>query len=345
MSNDNDVASSPQAISGQAAAGAGAPSENEKWYSIADLPAGRLRVRVMWQARVFEACRMVAEGRGMRLAWCLPPRAGAPVEWLPRARDAATWAPQPEAWQPLDAATWIWPNGREPEPLRGCEPRMWSATQRFGAVDDAEAADLAREMEHDRAHFSGAADSRSTEASSDRSAAPTQWWHDPHAVTYSMPGMISTRETEGRFMRALLTERVVRVERPTANSFGSVLAKSIAQVPLTPKELAEQDPAPERWEPTGRDWDDMPVALDWRVALPDDVHQIVVQRSMQPPTPWAVIALSLGLRRDDLRALYDTAIERLADEANGRGSARGNHMRARWAAQREAIRAARRRER
>lgn len=331
------------------------------WYAIEHLPSGTLRVRVRWEAREFEAVRVrvdkgaaprsspaLATAGGRRESpapsyrWALPPRPDEPVVWLPRARDAERWAAEPEAWQPLDAAIWVWPNGAPPPPpLRECEPRMWSATCRFQAVEDATAADLAREMEGDRASANAAP--RSSEPLRGReSAAQTQWWLDPSQVTYSPPGMISVREAEGRFMRALLTERAVRVERPRLATFGGVLASHIKQEPLTWRELAEQDPEPERWEPSGRDQDDMPVALAWRVALPADVHEIVKARSLTPPKPWAVLALLYGLHRGDVKDLYRTAIERLADEANGRGSIRGNEMRARWAAQRERNRAARR---
>lgn len=121
------------------------------WYAMEHLPAGRLRVRLMWSGRVFVAGRVLHPDT-RRLVWCCHPRPGIAIVWLDDKAIAAAGldVAGPVAWQPENAARWTWPTGVEPAPLVGCAPRMWSSRMRFAAVDDAEAADLAREMERER---------------------------------------------------------------------------------------------------------------------------------------------------------------------------------------------------
>jgi len=330
------------------------PRTDEHWYHLDDLPAGRVVVRVAWDAYEIKAARLPHPKR-KRLEWC--EMVEGEVRWLPR----EGWSLEPQEWQPLDARMWTWPKGTPvPQPIeRQVSERMWSATMRFTAVDDAEAADLAAEMERDRnlARSGGAA---AGEAHAGGMAEPQQqWWFDPHLVTYSRPGHITEREAEGRLMRAFAAERWVRVERPTCNTFGGILANLARTVPLSPAELAAADPLPIRDEPTGRDRDDMLTALSWLKGLPTSwfaenagdgrVHwagpydDVLRQRSMQPPRSWREIGRVLKVSHEQARQMYAQALALVTDSANGRTTTAALRRAERLAAVQEGNRMAKRR--
>ena len=306
------------------------PRTNEHWYHLRDLPAGRVVVRLAWDAWEIKAARMPHPNR-RRLEWC--ELADGEVRWLPR----DGWSLEPHAWQPLDPAAWTWPKGSAaPAPL---EPqvveRMWSARMRFAAVEDAEASELAADMERDREMArSGGREER-------EEAADRQWWLDPHAVTYSRPGHITEREAEGRLMRAFNTERWVRVERPSAKTFGGILAGLARTLPLSPAELAAADPLPIRDEPTGRDRDDMLVALDWLKGLPLGLRRdegfsanhgsisedLLRLRGAMPARSWRQIGRTYNSSHEWARTEYARALALVTETANGRPT-RGAEVRA-----------------
>jgi hypothetical protein len=192
-----------------------------------------------------------------------------------------------------------------------------------------------------------------------------QWWLDPHTLGYSQPGAISEREAEGRLMRAFITERWVRVERPACHTFAGVLAGLARANPLSPADLAAADPAPVRIEPTGRDQDDMLVALGWLHALggslvsgqwpvasgeghhsPLTTHhsphgeELLRLRGRTPALSWRAIGRAVGKSHETARALYARALRLVADQANGRATAGGRAVAASLEAVREANRQA-----
>lgn len=174
---------------------------NQNWYSLEHLPAGRLYVRVIWALETLEVARMVQPRTG-QLAWCRIDGDGA-VEWLPpKHRTGQRWPAEPSCWQPIDAAVWTWPGGREPPALPvHAVPRLWSSRQRFGAVDEAEAADLAREMEADREDAKRG--SVGTRSANQRGQRRGLWWLDATGLRYDPPGSVTRRDAEARLMRAL----------------------------------------------------------------------------------------------------------------------------------------------
>lgn len=275
------------------------------WYAMADLPAGRCRVRVVAQGRVFEAVRALAPGRG--LSWCLPPPAkGGAIEWR---HDLA-----PEAWQP-SVAGWTWPNGRAPAPLDTKPDRMWSSTMTFGAVDDAEAAELAREMERDRA-FGGRPDDPPEPVDPQR-------WRDVHEVAYREPGTITIAEVEARVCRALCYDRIIPHDIKRQRSNAAVLAdlKRWLEV-LTADPTADYRPP---FRPTAEDYADYLVVMDWIAeAFVDkpggwarsDECEIMAGRILDPPRAWTEIGEALGMSRQAAKKRYDTFLRRLARIAN-----------------------------
>lgn len=178
----------------------------EEWFDLADLPAVQIpRLVVTWGPYRIDVAYLRAPKRAGALAFCDydRARAGELVE-LPGKSNLRKWGERPECWRPFDPATFAWPGGRKPKPLvRQLEPRMWSSRQSFNAVDEAEAADLAREMEADREAARAAAESDELPPERRRRVL---WWLNPSEISYSVRGAISLRECEGRVMRALAAD-------------------------------------------------------------------------------------------------------------------------------------------
>lgn len=340
-----------------------------EFYSVAvKPPPDGVVVLVIWDGRpAFEAAR-VRHPRTGRRCWLthdkgrpvlLPTDAPAPDPRRPWAGWHTLSGTDPDYWRPLNIETWRLPL---PAPAYIQTPdapgRMWSATMRFAAVEEAEAHELAAEMERDR----DLARSGSTSASGAAVEPPErQWWLDPHAVTYSEPGAISMRESEGRLMRAIAAEWWVRVEWPRLKTFSAVLAGLARSLPLPPGEAAAQDPIIARAEPTGRDQDDMLVALGWLRCLRDvsrnpparrspaavrtgraargarAAQAVLRLRASTPPLTWSRIGEDLGRSGEAARSLYRQALAEVTAAANGRATPEVDEVRAERKAERERL--------
>lgn len=327
------------------------------WYSIADmLPPVGVVVWVRWTgARPPFLAARVAHPETRRRAWAvetggrpilLPCTTAAPPDprrpwdgWHTlKGDDPEHWRPQkPEAWRmPLPAPALVVPDTPAPG-------RLWSATMRFAAVEEAEAADLAAEMEHMRETARAGGSGASGRLPAGESDAPTQqWWLDPTAVTYSPPGAVSEREAEGRLMRAFLAERWESFDHPQDRTFGDVLdglAKTL------PGDTTDDLPPP-RIEPSGRDKDDMLVALAWLKAFDAGGElgwrgeMVLRLRGVTPPMSWRSIGKKVNRAHEGARQLYARALAEVTAEANGRPTAGGDLARARLERVRAANRAA-----
>ncbi len=102
---------------------------------------------------------------------------------------------EPDLWCPLYPELWKAPL---PEAVTLMESgRMVSERLRFTAVEDAEAADLAREMEADRESARAAGDTAKGRR------VDVQWWRDATEIVYERPPNITLRMVEARLMRAV----------------------------------------------------------------------------------------------------------------------------------------------
>lgn len=201
---------------------------SDPWYSPLDgLPPYNFQVRVQWRGRVFEASLIKHPNRGGD-AWLTASdwitrvdvvdgvptsrkteRRSRPMpiilpdhglDGIPESGPMAL-GPHPDAWQPLVASKWERPL---PPPIKSIEPQMWSSRTKFAAVDDADAADLAREMERDREMAQTSNKGDTIEIGGIR----LPWWRDATLVTYSQPGAISVSEAEARVSRAILSDGI-----------------------------------------------------------------------------------------------------------------------------------------
>jgi hypothetical protein len=266
--------------------------EPEAWYSAQDmLPPLRVRVRVYWAGRQFEATRIVHPKRKV-LAWATI-RNGE-LEYLPPKGRSRIWGDNPDHWQPMDPATW-------PHPLPApCAPSR--PIQRALAIP-----------------------------SSDEHARNPMWWRDATAVSYAPPGAITRREAEGRLMRALNTNWRIKVDGPRFSSNADVLARLSAERFVaddgSPVTFDWRVP----FEPLGADFDDFLVAMGWFAALnPREMwsknrkmgamnrnQMVLVFRAMDPPSSWSFIGTRWGVSGERVRQIYSASLDKLQRAANG----------------------------
>lgn len=261
------------------------------WYALAHLPAGRLTVRLSWDAREFAATR--ARDKRGQWRWAVT-RAGTTV-WLPM----RGWSDEPQAWQPLDAAAFPWPEGAPPEPLTSPAPIMWAER-----VKAARAAPVAPET-------------------------PGGAWWLTEPLTYSEVGAITEREAEGRLARALLTDGVKGGSgAPVAFANTAGALRELVADSLTGADAYRPPP----FEPSPRDQSDYLVAMRWFTTLAPvamrgkrreafeltHLQKLLVWRAQAVPVSWRRIAGFTGRSHEDARQTHERALEALTRVANGR---------------------------
>jgi hypothetical protein len=296
----------------------------ETWFPVtAAHPPRNVRVVVQWAGRRFRASRVVDPGsRAVR--W-VTAGADGEVVWLPPRGEAGCWGAEPDAWQPERPDLWRAPL---PEALLSCAPRLWSATQRFAAVDDAEAADLAREMEQSRMAAGSVSFGASDCPPGSRPEAPrARWWENPSAITYSPPGAISRREAEGRVMRAI----ACFVWGGAGNGVQRALLRDYDEA--TVRDIAEREAASASGivplRPLPADIADELTATGWLPVLARP-HRAALRLMAAPwPVTLADLAVALGpsdrtgrrCTRAGAQAVLDAALDEVCAVANGHQTA------------------------
>lgn len=272
------------------------------WYRTAEMPPPlNVRVVVLWDDREFEAARIQ---RDDAIVWVTHQR-GEPI-FLPtknrRPEDPdRPWAgwhtlsrKGPQYWRPINAARWALPLPEAVVFPKVAEGVMRSERLRFAAVSDAEAADLAREMEADRAQ---ARDSRETIEVEGREVA---WWLDSSRIDYEPAGEVTTRNCEGRLMRALAWCGASDFRERTAVN-AEVLAEiadAVAEIDIAPDPFASFKPLP-------TDRRDFETAMAWFTALSPPEHWRPGRE------PWSLSQLQkvLVVRARPMPPSYDTMAE------------------------------------
>jgi len=337
-----------------------APEAPSKMYRVADMPPPlTVRVWLLWAGWLGEGVRGLVNGHERWFAWVdgraleLPPAAARDREGQPLAGQE-----RPELWAPLWPDKW---QARLPEPVAMIEPRMWTARQSFAAVDEAESADLAGEMQADRADAargSGSDRERGSAGSdpSEPSRKNRQWWRNGYLITYSEPGRISKREAEGRVMRAIASDPFLRAsdgtglhERCIWNDLSDADVRALAE-----REAQMVRDFVVRFEPLPQDHRDYEIAIAWYAAT---CAAGVVSGTLVPNGILLLAADDRGLSYGEMaakrglkhsmqaRRSYLAAIEEVWTVANGFRHARSEARAARLEEIRHANRDHHRRER
>lgn len=263
-----------------------------KWYRADDLPPPfGILVRISWTGYEVTAKRMKdnvwRNARGEKL----------PI------------GDEPVIYQPLKPESWV---AALPEPFERAAPRMYTSRTAFSAVEAAEAAELASEMEADRRDASRTADETST-TQAKRGARRLQWWRDASLITYSEPGAISKREAEGRVMRAIASDGF----HQRADGLG--LHESAALVDLSDDQRAALDglaqPASviDHFQPLGQDHDDYLTAMSWYAAAPNMVLRLMAS---DLAFSWREIGERLAVSRQAAQQRHKRAIDAVWTVAN-----------------------------
>lgn len=250
-----------------------------------------------------------------------PPHTDTWASWergraIPLAPDAT-----PCLWQPQFPDKW---RMALPDPVPGVAPRMWSSTMRFQLVDDATAAELAEEMERDRA------DARAAPARGEGERPQVAWWRDADLIRYEPPGEITPRMAEGRIMRAVAMCEHDRGLTIRTRTFSDILAEMAARREDQP--YATSDFVP-RMKALPMDISDFDTAMAWFVALnprPLPTHtsqsqwqqfsreqRVLIWRAMNLPRTFNAIAGDLGVSKQAAIATYARAIKAACRVANG----------------------------
>jgi hypothetical protein len=325
------------------------------WYPLDGIPQhGRVHCWVHWRGRQFRAARIVDERKNKprTLVWATL-KDGVP-QYLPPHGQEEEWGAEPDAFRPIDPKKWDWPL---PAPLEARAGIMTAERVRFALVDEAEAADLAKEMEADRAN----ANSVSRDVSRGTGHATICWWRDQSQINYrEVPPNLTLRSIEGRLMRAVYHCGAGSHAKFNTSSVLRDLGEAAAREMAEREAVAVPDFVP-RMESTPADEGDFLTAMGWFAALnpPADpfspartsrgyklsrAQKIVLRRAKNIPPSYDEIGVEFEITGTRVKQLFTSTIDavwRLAmglqrRDASGRGNAMGELRERNRRAKREA---------
>jgi hypothetical protein len=287
----------------------------EIWYSISAMKRAAVKVRVIWNGREFDATITRNAAGNLQWATILPT---GEIKWLPPAREARQWGDQPDAWRPLGP----WPDPL-PTPMITAQPRVWSSRMRFQLVEEASAADLAREMEHDR-------ESARVHRGAGDFDPKSQWWKDPYAIKYQPAGEITKEMAEGRLMRAVAAcgaRAGLTLESRTA---GTVLADLATAADEAFRQFDATSDGAVQFRPLPQDHADFCEAMRWFAMLNppkswarsreawtfNRMQKTLLFRAFAVPLNWREIGNRIKRTDQRARQLYAEAIVMAAKIAN-----------------------------
>jgi hypothetical protein len=277
-------------------------------------PPLTVKVRVQWAGRQFIAARARHPDTGLDL-W------GEYKSMISDVPHRVTLPGQPDLWQPLAPDAWQLPL---PEPVTLAEAgRMSTERTRFALVDEAEAADLAREMEADRATANAAPQVGASRRDEER-----QVWRDIWRITYEPVGRITAKSGdlakstgEGRILRALCYDQTIKVgHRKALKTSGSLLAE-YGRTPEAPsaEELTHDWRPPFQPDPSDiSDYENVIAGAINEYGWSTQEEEILRMRALDPPYSFALIGYQYDFSRQRARQIYCRAIKNICDAANGK---------------------------
>lgn len=309
------------------------------WYALSDLPQVRAHVRLWWIVHgtpvQVEAVRSWQQ-RSKSWGW-VTLKDGELQPLPPRGREKAAWAPDPVCWQPVSEG-WTWP-GEVPSPLLPHQvPRIVGTDYTSRAVTDAEAAEMAREMEADREAARARNDGHAKQRDDNR------WWMDASSIRYDRVGEISPRMAEGRMLRALAWCGAGKGLTIQTSTVGSLLARmaevASGEAAAAEAEWQERLHNLQRFTAGPKDYDDFPIAMSWFSALnpPENwgrhrkawtlnrMQRVMLMRTLTIPLSWPDIGVALNISGTRVRQLYAKGMECCHRVANGQSAFPGRRI-------------------
>ena len=295
----------------------------DDWYRMSAFKiAGktpRRLVHVQWNGREFDAIIWPNPETGKEQWTSI---VNGDRVFFPPAREARQWGPQPDAWRPLEGDAWPEPL---PAPLRSPGHRMWTSTMKFLLVEEASNAELAREMESDRADAA-----RGYHHVERFDADKLQWWKDGTLITYKPAGEIEGKMVEGRLMRAVAACEAGYGLTLESKQVGQALADLST---AADRAFNQEDPTSSygiRFDPLPQDHKDFPEAMRWFTDLnPPHVwhkrrkpwslnrmQKVLVYRARPVPLSFQDIGNHLSRSGERARQIYKEALECAGKIAN-----------------------------
>ncbi len=293
--------------------------ETTHWYRTNALPPPLgVRVRVMWDGRMFEASR-VLHPQHKRECWMTFDRNLGAV-FLPLATGLRRGRDQSSPWQ-----GWHDLDGHEPQYYQPLYPERWAVplpepvtvSRRFPAAPGGGPARIG--------HNNPPPD----HPVADPDAASAQWWRDPLAIAYEPEGGVSLRMTEGRLMRA--------VAFCGAGGGAHLLAPGRSPLSDVIDEIREdlargEAIAAARFRPMPQDHDDFEIAMRWFMQLnPPETwsrhrkawalnrrQKVPLRRARSVPLSFGEIGYEFGVSGERARQVYVKSIDDCWRFANGR---------------------------
>lgn len=199
----------------------------------------------------------------------------------------------------MDAGVWTWPLGTQPDPMPvEVEPRMAAIGRvAFAAVDEAVDPDWAAAAEPDRA--------------------AGQWWRDASLVRYEAVGDVTRPMAEGRLMRALSLERLIRLDMAPYRSNAAALADLKRTLADVLAEEPEADWVP-RLEPVPSDWTDFETVMGWVADVWPSRRALSILRSRMhtPPATWTQIGDEFRMSATHAKRIYNRVVDLVTEAAN-----------------------------
>lgn len=226
----------------------------DNWYRFGDQPPPLVvKVRVAWSGRIFIAAR--GRGKDGEERW----GEYRPGSDRPRPVELSG---SPDLWQPLHPELWRLPL---PEPVTLSADGIMAAERvSFALVDAAEASDLAREMEADRAHANGV--SRENRVAQPEKERSILWWRDASLIRYERAPDITLRMVEGRLMRAVYHSGAADHGGVQTSSVLRDMSEAAARALAELEAKSTPDFVP-RMDSTPADAGDFLTAMGWFAAL------------------------------------------------------------------------------
>lgn len=301
------------------------------WYRFSELkPPLVAKVRVWWEGREFVAARALHPDTG-KDAWAeykLKSNGKPSEDASPVKLDAA-----PELWAPLQPDLW---KLALPEPVTlSAAGRMVAERTRFALVEEAEVADLAREMERDRADAARGASQNGVSRETMRET--IQWWRISTGIQYLAAPDMTLKMVEWRLMRAIYN---CGADNEWGAKAPNKLREITAELALAMRGLAESEAAQSpdiipRMQSSPSDEGDFPIAMDWFTALypPEQrpsywariqdlrkfnrAQRVLIWRALNVPWSFAEIGAEIKLSGERARQIFDEAIGDAFKFANG----------------------------
>lgn len=280
------------------------------WYRVADLPPPLgVRVRVMWDGRIFEAAR-VHHPVSKRECWVVHDRKLGAV-FLPLSGDLrrpddpnSPWSGwhtlkgvSPDYYQPLFPERWSVPLPA-PVEFRTVSPRMYSSTPRQQRLPGGDA------------------------LFSNEDLASGQWWRDPLEIIYEPRGSVSLKMAEGRVMRAVACCGGEGGGTLQMRTSGTVLADMADEFEAR---LRGEELRSHRWHQLPQDRDDFETAMRWYAQLKTGggrglvrSQRVLLWRAFAVPLSFGEIGWEIHRTAERARQIYHSAIEACWWYANGR---------------------------